>query len=725
MNRLRAAGAFPVVLVIAPAGYGKTTLVSQWAARDSRPFAWLSLDERDNDPVVLLRHVAAALDRVDPIGPAAAEPLRDPREPVWDHAVPRLARHLGSGGRPFVVALDDAHVLDSKESLAVVSTLIENIPPGSMIVLAGRSTPRLPVAALRVGGPLLEIGAYELALSRREAELLFRAAAVDFDEDEIATLVERTEGWAAGLYLAALAGMDEERRAGLTGDDRNLADYLHSEYLSALPPRLLEFLRRTSVLERMCPRLCNAVLERRDSAATLRSLEELNLFLVPLDGRREWFRYHRLFRQLLRRELEDHEPDLAATLHARAADWYEAQGDPESALVHADASGDCDRAARILGAIALEVRRTGRVAAIERWLACFDDEQLQRHPALAIHGSQIHALRGRPKEAERWLRAAERGASAQRKGIASVRAWIAVMRSAMCARGPKRMKTDAEAALARRSRNGSWRSSALLMEGTAALLLGDEDRADSILAEAVAEAEELGSAETRAVAVGERSLLAAARDDHREAELLAQEAFRLVEDHQLGDYATSALALAVSARTLLRRGHWDSARHQIAMAEELTPSLTYVLPWLAVQVRLELGHAYVTLRDRERALHMLDEAREILELKPRLGNLAAAAGELAHDVDAMPKAEGGSTSGLTAAELRLLPLLSTHLSFREIGERLYVSRNTIKTQAISVYRKLGVSSRSEAIERAAELGLVGLEDPPPGKRPSGELSAAS
>jgi len=284
------------------------------------------------------------------------------------------------------------------------------------------------------------------------------------------------------------------------------------------------------------------------------------------------------------------------------------------------------------------------------------------------------------------------------------------MRSAMCSDGPERMERDAKAALAKLPEGEMWRASALLTKGAAAILLGENDRADSILAEAALEAERLGATETRAVAVGERSLLAASRDDQHRAEELAFEAYGLVEDNELADYSTSALALAASARALLRHGLWDKARRQLTLAEKLVPSLTYALPWLAVQVRIELGLANVTLRDREGAKRLLGEAREIVRIKPKLGVLSDYVAALAAEIDSMPRTANGGGSGLTAAELRLLPLLSTHLSFREIGERLYVSRNTIKTQAISVYRKLGVSSRSEAIARAGELGLVEAGD---------------
>jgi LuxR family maltose regulon positive regulatory protein len=194
--------------------------------------------------------------------------------------------------------------------------------------------------------------------------------------------------------------------------------------------------------------------------------------------------------------------------------------------------------------------------------------------------------------------------------------------------------------------------------------------------------------------------------DEEEAETLALEARRLIEDGELDAYATSALDLAATARALLRHGQWDEARRQLTITQRLAPSLTHAIPWLSVQVRLELGHAYVTLRDHKGAQGLLAETREILRLRPALGVLGEQVARFEAEIEAMRQAGAPGSSGLTPAELRLLPLLSTHLSFREIGERLFVSRNTVKTQAVSVYRKLGVSSRSAAITRAGEVGLV-------------------
>jgi LuxR family transcriptional regulator, maltose regulon positive regulatory protein len=710
VNRLRAAGAFPLVLVTAPAGYGKTTLLSQWAARDARPFAWVSVDERDDDPFVLLKHIAAAIDRIEPLGAHVTDALDRADRPVWDAIVPRLTAELSSRTAPFVIVLDGADALESTDSTKAIGILIENVPPGSMIALAGRALPGMPIAALRVAEPLLEIGPYELALSRREAELLLRGSGVELDESEIAGLLQRTEGWAAGLRLAALASLQDAEAAGLAGDDRYIADYLRSEYLSRLEPRILRFLRQTAVLERMCAPLCNAVLRSKGSAGDIEEIERANLFLVQLDHHRGWYRYHHLFRDLLQRELEEQEPDLVPVLHRRAAAWFEAHLDPESALFHAHAAGDIDDEARILGSIAQQVHDSGRAAVVEGWLDLFDvDQRLDRHPVVAIQGSSILAARGRADEADRWLHAAERGVASRRRGVAAVRPRIAVMRAALCTDGPAQMQADARAAVSKLAADDPWRPAALLVRGAADTLLGDMKNGDAALAEAVERAATTGSTETRAIALGERSMLAAAREDVRTADALAEEAQRVVEEGELADYPTSALALAASARSRLRHGQWDQARRLLIAATRLTPHLTYALPWLAVQARIELADAHVTLRDRESAQHMLEEARGILAVRPGLGVLGDRVERLEAEIAGMPEPRSGANSGLTRAELRLLPLLSTHLSFREIGERLHVSRNTVKTQAISVYRKLGVSSRSEAVAVAEDIGLVEAE----------------
>ena len=712
VNRLRATPA-PVVTVTAPAGYGKTTLVGQWAERDRRPCAWLSIDERDDDPALLVRHVAAALERMRPEGAIALASPHPRRASTWTAELHRLAGWLSSTP-DFVLVLDDAHLIRSPDSATVISTLAEHVPPGSTLTVAARLSPGLPIGRLRAAGKLFELRAGDLTLTRRESEALLRELAADLPEDDAAELLARCEGWAAGIHLSALAARERTapvpRRGVAGGDDRFLAEYFRCEFLSQLAPDLQAFLRRTSVLEQLTAPVCDAVLERAGSGPVLASFERLHVLITPVDRHGETYRCHPLLRDLLGRELAETEPELRAVLHRRAADWFESHGDPESALRHAEGAGDLDRQAQVVAAIALPAYSRGRIADVERWLDAFDDRtRLERYPTVAAIGCWIHALRGRPAAAERWLAAAERGTRVETTrddGEASAGPAITLLHAALCRDGVERMYSDIERALAGLPPSSHWRPAALLLLGAALVLRGQDALADAIFAEAEESAERLGATDIQINAISQRSLLASAHDGHAAAELHALRGRALAGASQLDGYATNALELVASARTSLRTNGWDQARADLALAGSLTPLLTDALPWLAVQTRLELSRAYLALRDAEAARALLSEALDILRRRPGLGVLATRVSELRTEVDALCAAAERNGSGLTRAELRLLPLLATHLSFREIGTRLHVSRNTVKTQAISVYRKLGVSSRSDAIDQAVRLGLV-------------------
>jgi len=266
------------------------------------------------------------------------------------------------------------------------------------------------------------------------------------------------------------------------------------------------------------------------------------------------------------------------------------------------------------------------------------------------------------------------------------------------------MRADAQAAMSGLGPGSQWRATARLLEGVSHLLAGEVDRADPILAHAVEVATHAGALPAASVAVAERAIVAIERDEWDEAIALAEQAVTVVRTGRLDDYLASALAYAVAARTALHQGDIANAQHHLARAARLRPLLTYAIPYFAVQTLLELGRAYLALDDAAGARVVLRQARDILRRRPDLGLLAEQAEELRSRLATIRGGMVGASS-LTTAELRLLPLLATHLSFREIGERLYISQHTVKSQAMSIYRKLGVSSRSQAIQVAQQLGL--------------------
>jgi LuxR family maltose regulon positive regulatory protein len=403
----------PIVSVAAPAGYGKTTLLSQWAEGNGQSFAWVSVDEADNDPKVLLSYVAEALDAVEPIGERVFDALASAASSVPGSVVPRLVSAFSSMISPVVLVLDDVHVLRNSECRAALSVLADHVPGGSRLVLAGRAGRPLRIARLRAEGKITEIGAGDLSLTCEEASSLLREAGVALGEDEVAELHRRTEGWPAGLYLAALYLREGGPLAGAAvsfgGDDRLVSEYLELEFLARISARQRAFLTRTAVLERMCGPLCEAVVDLPGSAAALADLAGSNLLLVPLDRRGEWYRYHHLFRDMLLAELGRVEPGLMPVLRRRAAGWCLANDLPEEALEYSMAAGEVDAAAGLAGLLAVPAYQHGRVTTVQRWFAWLEDHGgIEGHPIVAVLAAIVSALTARPVEAERWADGVDR-----------------------------------------------------------------------------------------------------------------------------------------------------------------------------------------------------------------------------------------------------------------------------------------------------------------------------
>jgi LuxR family maltose regulon positive regulatory protein len=710
VNRLAAAQA-PVITIVAPPGYGKTTLLAQWAERVWPRVAWVSCDDGDNDPVVLLSALAVALDRIEPIDPAVFWALVSSGAGIT--AVPKFVSAIASMRLPVTLVLDHIEAVTNKRCLNTIAELALHLPLGWQFALASRTKVPLPTARLRAQGGIVEVGADDLAMSPDEASSLLEGAGVKPDVASTSELVQRTEGWPTGLYIAALAIRAGTRQSEVgftfTGDDRYMGDYLRSELLDRVSDSEVSFLTRTAVLDRMCGSLCDAILGATASGRVLEQMESRNLLVVPLDRRREWYRYHHLFRELLQAELRRREPDLVRDLHFRAAEWYEANAMPEAAIEHAQAADDIDRVARLVLELAQPVWAGGRVQTVLRWMEWLRDATSAEHyGAIAVHGSLIFALLGQPSAAERWAAAAERVSSAGTLPDGStMESTLAYLRAILSRDGVDEMRRDAQIAWEGLSPASPYRATMLHTEGISHLVQGDHDRADPILAHAFDVATGANALPLAALILAERCIVAAQRDRWAEVATLAQRAVAIVEAGRFEDYWTSALVYAWAARAALYRGDIPKARYYVGRAARLRPLLTYALPVVSVQALLELARAYIALADPGGSAAVLGQAQEILQQRPDLGVLPKLAEDLRAKI-AKIKAVAVGASSLTAAELRLLPLLSTHLSFREIGERLHLSSNTVKTQAYSVYRKLGVSSRSGAVTRTRELGLDGL-----------------
>jgi len=692
-----------VVTVVAPAGYGKTTMLVQWAATEARPVAWLSLDRYDDDPLTLLRHVGAAVDGLAPLEPGVLRALAGDHPSSFHDCAGEILAQIR---QPFLFVVDNFDRAHSRDARSVLATVIARAPAGSTVALASRTPPKLRPAALQ-GAPVRLVDRHELALKQADAARLLGAEHDGLSERDVAQVTDVCEGWPAGLYLSSLAIRDGglRRGAGCAGSDRYLTDYIRSECLSQLTLAQRRFLRRTSILEVLTRPVCNAVLQVGNSGGALKSLARAGLVVVPVEGSVGAYRVPRLLRDVLERELLAEEPALIKALHRRAADWYEARGSLERVLDHARRGGDAERVAATLVASAVPLSARGRTAAIERALAAFDSVwPVERYPPVALHGSRIHALAGRTADAERWLELAAAGARRGGREAAALRPRIAVVRALLCGDGPEQMLADAQAALRKLPPSSQWFPSALQVAGIAAFLLGADGDADQLLVRAAAAAHAADLPATEAASLSQLSLLARAGGDADRADELAFQALELAT--ALDDDSTAALALAAGAQASLRRGRWAQARERVSEAEPLVSALPDSIPWLAAGARLALIRSYIGLRDAAAARALLDGTMRLLAVRPRLDVLVAEAGKLSQETASL-ELEQRPRGALTPAELRLLPLLATHLSFREIAEELRVSRNTVKTQAISIYRKLGVSGRSEAIAAAGVTGGSG------------------
>jgi LuxR family transcriptional regulator, maltose regulon positive regulatory protein len=405
-----------LTLVCAPAGFGKTTLLADWLRSGGWPVAWLSLDAGDNDPVRFWRHVVAALDRARPGISERVAPLLGPPPSSFEGLVTALINELAAhpGENEMVLVLDDYHLIDARPVHASLGFLLEHLPPGLHLVLASRSDPPLPLARLRARGQLAELRTDDLRFTAEEAAALLReSAAPGLPDAAVTALVARTEGWAAGLQLAALSLQGRSDIAGFvaafSGSHRFILDYLTQEVLDGQPEQVREFLLETSVLERLSGGLCDAVTGRDDGQAMLEHVEQAGLFLVPLDEVRGWWRYHRLFADLLRARVQQQRPGRVAVLHRAAAAWYQEHGLADEAVGHLLAAGDTASAARLIEQhfdATLYLRSEGATA--QRWLAALPAELVQTRPRLLLAQVLLAATLGRAEAMEPPLDGVER-----------------------------------------------------------------------------------------------------------------------------------------------------------------------------------------------------------------------------------------------------------------------------------------------------------------------------
>ncbi len=407
------------VLMCAPAGFGKTSLLADWARSGRRPVAWLGLDAGDNDPARFWRYVVAALDRAQPGIAGHLGPLLGPPPPrSFDGFVTALINELAAqpGRDEVLLVLDDYHLVDSGPVHESVAFLLENLPPGLLLAVSGRADPPLPLARLRARGQLAELRAAELRFTTEEAAALLGAAGPVLPDAAVVALTARTEGWAAGLQLAALSLRGRTDTAGFvaafSGSHRFVLDYLADEVLDGQPGQVRAFLLETSVLERLSGELCDAVTGRSGSQAMLHDIEQAGLFLVPLDEVRGWWRYHHLFADLLRARLEQDQPGRVPELHRAAAAWFDEHDLGDDAVRHALAARDAAWAAQLVERYVDSLLRRSEGVTLRRWLSMLPVELLRARPRLCLARGFSAVVSGQLEAIEPLLDDAERAFAA-------------------------------------------------------------------------------------------------------------------------------------------------------------------------------------------------------------------------------------------------------------------------------------------------------------------------
>ncbi len=704
-----------LTLVAAPPGFGKSTFIAEWAGSLDAGVAWLSLDESTNDPARFFSYLVAALQRAEPrLGERALAALAAPAADLLGVVVPLLLNDLAELDHDIVLVIEDYHLVGNPEVDRTTAYLVERSPATLRIVLSTRADPAFPLARMRARGELAEVRAEDLRFTEDESRrFLTEALGLDLTPEDVARLQARTEGWPAALYLAALTLRGRSDVSALierfAGDDRYVVDYLTTEVLAAQTPELRSFLLQTSILDRFCGSVCDAVTGRDDSADRLVELERSNLLLVALDAKREWYRYHHLFADLLRHELLATHAASVWELHGRAAAWFRAAGLTVDAATHAIAAGDLVAVAELVGGDYARFLDRGQIATVVRWLEAIPDAAVAQDWLLGFAGGVVYANAGRIDDAERWLELALNAPPIARDGQQPSFALEALAGTLRLLRGDIGGTVAHERrALAGIPQDAAWAFGARVVLASGLWWSGGSPEAAAILEGATRVAKQADNEVDVVYALGVRAAMALEAEDQALADVLVREAVERMRRAGLEEHAWTSMAQITYGSLLARAGDLSGAteaiEHGLALGERLRA-------WqVIVSAALALADVKQRQHDSTAARRWLTRARDILETLPDPGDGFA---RLERTEKALrlraPRRTGSAQPAfweLSPRELEVLRLLPSELSQREIANELYVSFNTVRTHTRVIFSKLGVTSRPEAVSRARELGLI-------------------
>lgn len=701
LARLEASAGGDVVVVSGPAGYGKTTAAALWDAADERPFAWARLDHLDDDPAHLLLHIATAVVHLTDDDSELLRYLRGPGRDPLTHLVPAVVQELEARG-PLVILLDDVHKLSAPAAAAALQLLIAEAPATTVTALLGRHMLPLGLARRRLQEhAVVAIDQEVLRFSAKEADEVLTSIRGRCDHATVTSVVELCEGWPAGVILTAMALRDGTALEALAERDNLVVDYVVEEVLDRLDAETATFLVESAVLGRFTAEQLDTVLGRDDAGPMLAVVAASgNPFLIALDHHRVWYRYHHLFGDVLRGRLRDTDPARFRELARRAADLLERDGDIDGALLQALDAGDRGRAAALVCREAVRLGFDGRAGVLARRLAMLDARTFAEYPDAAVARAWLGVTTADAELIQRSLMLAVRADRGHRlsDGTPSVKVAVALISSLLGAGGVSDVVSQADVVRAAGDHLvNPWWGAATVMKGTAEAMRGYPTRARALLDAALPVIDDLPG--FHAAALAHLALLDLADGDDEAAVERSEAAQTLVDKYDLCDVVPMIVVYATSAVMAARVADLAGVRQAVVVTETLLAQLGHLSARTALLGHGLLAWTAAVIQDPALLARHLAAAERTCHREPE-------AVALVQRVDRVKAMAVGGARPLTAAELRLLPHLASHLSLQRIAEELVIGRETAKSQATAIYRKLGVSSRGEAVTEAKRIGLI-------------------
>lgn len=713
LDELRRHADASVVVISAPAGSGKSTLATQWLSTDDRKHATVSIEPYVDEPAQLATLLLAALGTIGPRTHQAMQSATADEPTLSSVLIPGLSALAGARRHPYLLVIDDVHLLHDPRCHDVVAAVCRGVPIDSQVAILTRDAPPAWLSRGRAEGTVFELDGHDLAFDSQEAGLLMKDLGLDVSPEAIQSLVDESEGWAVGICLSAVAKQSRGAAGGLSGivgdgADRYVVDYIGDQVLSNLDESDREFLVATSILDDVTAPACDTLLGASDSATTLARLHRTVQLVIALDGTGTRFRYHHLLQKALRTTLATERPEAVPDLHRRAAAWYGSTGDLDTAVRHAKAAGDLSLTAQLIWSDLAGCVGSGRPDRLRLWLSGLTEQQVVSDRWLVLAAAWLGVQTGDAKLRDRRVLQAESLAGRQWRTAArddEYAAQLATLHAVLGLGGLRDAVSLCDASLSGLPADSPFRTAALFIRGVALTLLGDTAEGLSSLERADQLARALSVPLIESDTISWRGVLAIVAGDHDEGIGLIRRASEIIAAHDLDRLATAAHSTTSQALMQALVGDRRAATVSLGTALRLSAMVEGIVPWFGVCGRLIQARTAALLGDGALARRLIWEASG--RMTPELaGSLAAtllgdsqkALRELAVD--------GGLAGSLTTAELRVLQFLPSHLTFPQIAERLFLSTNTVKTQALSVYRKFGVTSRAAAVTRAESLGLV-------------------